>query len=98
MPTFDAVLSRSAKDFLSSLELADRILFDIALDSLLEDPAPDGVSKVILDYFPYAPETIGTIIGEFWVVYKYLNVATIGVASIYWSPDSPARGGELQEA
>ena len=98
MPTFDALLSRSAREFLSSLDLADRFLFGKALDSPLKNPNPDGISKVTLDFFPYDTGVIGASVGEFWVTYSFLNAATIGVASIYWNPESPRRGGELYEA
>ena len=98
MPTFDAFLSRSAREFLSTLDPADRYLFDVALDSLLNDPNPDRASKVTLDFFPYDAGVIGASIGEFWITYSFLNAATIGIASIYWNPESPRRGGELYEA
>ena len=97
MPTFDAVLSRSAREFIASLDLADRFSFELALDNLLKDPNPDGVSKVTLDFFPHSPGVVGASVGEFWVTYSFLNAFTIQIASIYWSPDSPRRSGELYE-
>ena len=98
MPTYDAVLSDIAGEFVSSLEVADRLLFELALDRLLRDPNPDGESKVPLNYFPYSSGVIGANIGEFWITYNFVNATTIGVASVYWSSDSPRRGGELYEA
>ena len=98
MSTFDAVISSSSRTFLQSLSISERIEFFWALDDLLRDPYPDGVSKVALDFYPYSPETFGASIGEFWMSYTFLNTATISIAGVYWNPDSPRRGGELYEA
>lgn len=98
MPTYDAVLSRSARQFLASLDLTDRFLFERALDNLLKDPNPDGDTKVTLDFFPYSVGVVGASMGEFWVTYTFLNALTIQIATIYWNPDSPKRGGELYVA
>ena len=95
--TFDAVLSNTAEAFLASLDPVDRQAFYQALDVLLQDPYPDGVSKVLLTFFPYRPGTLGFAHGDFWITYVILNSATIGIASVYWRPDSPRRGGELLE-
>ncbi len=75
----------------------DRKQFYRALNVLCSDPYPDGISKVALSFFPYQPGAIGFAYGEFWMTYTILNAATIGVASVYWSPDSPRRAGELFE-
>lgn len=98
MSTFDAVLSNAAREFLSSLDVADRVAFGFVLEDLMVDPYPDGVSKVALDFFPYNAGTIGASVGEFWLTYTFLNSTTIGIAGLYWNPDSPRRGGELYEA
>ena len=95
--TFDAVLSDTAESFLAEIGPVERQNFYRALDVLLENPYPDGISKVALP-FPYRPGTIGFSYGEFWISYAILNAATIGVASVYWSPDSPRRAGDLCEA
>ncbi|MFH1560574.1 MAG: hypothetical protein ABID84_04095 [Chloroflexota bacterium] len=86
--TFDAVLSDVAESFLASLSPVEREGFYRVLDTLCADPYPDNVSKVYLP-FPYRPGTIGFSQGEFWVAYVILNAATIAVAQVYWSPDSP---------
>lgn len=97
MATFDAVISRSARIFPQSLRGSDRDLFFQALDRLLNDPHPDGASKIPLDYYPYCPGTVGYTGGEFWITYTFLNGATIGITGAEWSPDSPRRRGELFE-
>ena len=97
MAAFDVVISESARAFLESLSEFERIEFFWALDDLCQDPHPDGVSKVPLDFFPYSPGTLGFTSGEFWITYRFINSAVIGVASVYWKPDSPRRGGELHE-
>ncbi len=97
MAAFDAVISASARSFLESLSEFERVEFFWALDDLLRDPNPDGFSKVALDFFPHSPGTFGFTGGEFWIVYKFLNPSVIGIASVYWKPDSPRRGGELYE-
>ena len=97
LTTFDAVISDTAEAFLASLSPVDREQFYRALDVLCSDPHPDGISKVPLTFFPYQTEAIGFAYGEFWMTYTILNAATIGIASVYWSPDSPRRAGELFE-
>ncbi len=37
----------------------------LVLDDLLNDPHPDGISKVALDFFPYDEGTIGADLREF---------------------------------
>ena len=97
LATFDAVISDPARSFLESLSELDRGEFFRVLDSLLSNPHPDGVSKVLLDFFPYPPETFGFTGGEFWITYKFINAAVIGIAGVHWKPDSPRRGDELHE-
>ena len=82
---------------MQSLSISDRVEFLLVLDDLLVDPHPDGISKVSLDFFPYESGTIGFSGGEFWITYKFLNAAMVGIASVYWRPDSPRRAGELYE-
>lgn len=95
--TFDAVLSATAEGFVSSLSPVDRQAFYRALDVLLQDPYPDGVSKILLAFFPYRSGTVGFAHGDFWISYSILNPAYIRIASVYWRPDSPRRWGELLE-
>lgn len=95
--TFDAVLSATAEGFVSSLSPVDRQAFYRALDVLLQDPYPDGVSKVRQDFYLYRPGTLGFAHGDFWITYSILNPAYIRIASVYWRPDSPRRWGELLE-
>ena len=64
---------------------------------LLDDPYPDRNSKAYLNSFPYDPKAIGFAYGEFWMTYIILDATTIAIASVYWSPDSPRRAGELFE-
>jgi hypothetical protein len=65
---------------------------------LLEGPVPDGIQKINMGgVFPYHPNAIGFLWGEFWVTYRFLNVVTIEIAAVHWSPDSPRRGGEFME-
>lgn len=97
MATFDPVISATARSFLESLSEFERIEFFWALDNLCEDPYPDGTSKVPLDFFPHTPGTFAFTSGEFWITYTFLNEAVIGIASVYWKPDSPRRRGELDE-
>ena len=67
MAAFDAVLSSSAQGFLQSLSISERVEFLLVLDDLLNDPHPDGVSTVELDFFPYDEGTVGATRGEFWI-------------------------------
>ena len=97
LTTFDAVLSNPARAFVGSLNWFEQAEFDWVLQGLMRDPHPDGRSKVELDVFPYAPGAIAFTGGEFWMIYRFLNAATIEIASVYWQPDSPRRGGELYE-
>ena len=97
LATFDLVLSDSARAFLESLSESDRRDCYRELDVLSSEPHPDGVSKVLLDYFPYQRGTFGAECGEFWISYQFLNAATLGIASVYWAPGSPRRAGELFE-
>ncbi len=89
--SFDIVLLGPSEDFLASLNQTDRMACYSALDTLSNDPYADGDSKVLLDWFPFQPGAIGAAIGEFWIVYQILNAATLEIAVIYWSPDSPRR-------
>ena len=89
MPSFDVVFRGPAEDFLTSLNQADRLAFFDALAILTEDPYADGVSKVLLNYFPYRPGVIGTEIRNCWVVYQILNAATFEIGTIQAIPDLP---------
>lgn len=97
LATFDAVLSDRARAFVRSLNWFEQAEFQWALQDLMRDPHPDGRGKVELDTFPYGPGTLAFTGPEFWMVYRFLNATTIGIASVYWRPDSPRRGGELLE-
>ena len=96
--TFDHVISVSARAFLESLSGPDQAELLRALDILVANPHPDGVSKITLNGFPYQPGTIGATCGDFWIVYRFLNAATLAIATVYWKPDSPRRAGELYES
>ncbi len=85
---FDALLSRTARSFVDGLARPDRQELDAALDALLRDPFPDGVSKVDLP-FPYRPGTYGYAAGSFWFAYSFLHSLVLYVAAVYWSRDSP---------
>ena len=95
--TFDVVLSDTAEAFLAEIGPVERRDFYRALDVLLQDPYPDGISKVSLPFF-YRPGVIGFTYRKFWISYVIQNAATIGVASVYWAPDAPRRAGDLFEA
>lgn len=97
LAAFDCVISDSARLFLESLTASELEEFDKALESILRDPHPDGQSKVHLSSFPYQPGTIGATSGDFWIVYRFPNAATLGIATVYWNPSSPRRTGELYE-
>ena len=94
---FDAVISAPARRFIQSLNWFEQAQFRWALQDLMKDPHPDGRAKVELDNFPYSPGAFAFTSGEFWIVYRFLNDATIEIASVYWRPDSPRRGGEMLE-
>jgi len=86
--TFDAVVSDTAEIFISGLDRGDRQRFYEALDVLMSDPHPDGVTKVALP-FPYTPGTFGFYYRDFWIAYVFLNALVLGVIAAHWSPRSP---------
>lgn len=82
---------------MESLTWFERAEFYWALEDLCRDPHPDNRFKVPLDGFPYATGALGFSRREFWIVYSFLNDATLYIASVCWRPDSPRRSGELLE-
>jgi len=86
--SFDAVLSDTADLFVNHLARDDRRAFYDALDALLSDPYPDGVTKVELP-FPYAPGTFGFEYGDFWMAYTFMNPHMLAIAAVFWNPKSP---------
>jgi len=85
---FDALLSKTARSFVDTLGPPYHQEFVAALNSLLQDPIPDGVTKVELP-FPYRPGTYGYAAGSFWIAYLFLNALVLYIAAVYWSPTSP---------
>jgi hypothetical protein len=66
----------------------DRKAFSEALNALLSDPYPDGVSKVELP-FPYAPGTFGFEYRDFWMAYTFMSPHMLAIAAVFWNPKSP---------
>jgi len=87
---FDALISDTAQAFREGLTPEHRGTFEQALEALLTDPIPDGLTKIALP-FPYRPGTYGYEAGEFWLAYSFLNPMVLYIASAYWSPSSPNR-------
>ena len=85
---FDALISQTARLFVDGLAAPDREEFEVALESLLHDPFPDGIHKVELG-FPYQLGTYGYAMGSFWIAYLFLNSLVLYIAAVYWSPSSP---------
>lgn len=88
MVSFDAVFSDTADLFVNHLARDDRKAFHDALDALLSDPYPDGVTKVGLP-FPYAPGTFGFEYGDFWLAYIFMNPHMLAIAAVFWNAKSP---------
>lgn len=86
--SFDAVLSDTAQLFVDHLARDDRRAFNEALDVLLSDPYPDGISKVELP-FPYAPGTLGFEYRDFWMAYTFMSSHMLAIAAVFWNPKSP---------
>ena len=84
----DALISDTARAFRDSLLERDREEFNQAIDALLDDPTPDGTTKVELP-FPYRSGTFGFDSGSFWIAYLFLNAEVLYIVAAYWSPDSP---------
>jgi hypothetical protein len=85
---FDALISRTARSFVGGLAPSGREEFEAVLDSLLDNPLPDGIRKVELG-FPYRPGIYGFAAGSFWIAYLFLNPHVLYIPAVYWSPDSP---------
>jgi len=85
--SFDAVLSDTAQLFVDHLARDDRRAFNEALDVLLSDPYPDGISKVELP-FPYAPGTLGFEYRDFWMAYTFMSSHMLAIAAVFWNPKS----------
>ncbi len=87
--TFDAVLSDTVERFLATLGPVERQEFYRALDVLLQDPYPDGDTKVALS-FPYRPGTLGLGSGRFFIItYTFLNPATLLIIGASRVADRP---------
>jgi hypothetical protein len=86
--SFDAVLSDTAEIFVNHLARDDRQRFYEALDVLLTDPYPDGISKVELP-FPYTPNTFRFEYKDFWIAYIFMSLNMLAIASVFWNPKSP---------
>jgi hypothetical protein len=86
--SYDAVLSDTAQLFVDHLARDDRRAFNEALDVLLSDPYPDGISKVELP-FPYAPGTFGFEYSDFWIAYTFMSLHMLAIAAVFWNPKSP---------
>jgi len=56
----------------------ERLEFYEGVDGLLQDPTPDGRSKVELS-FPYRPGTLGYSYHRLFLTYTFLNPVTISV-------------------
>lgn len=85
---FDALLTDTAESFVKKLSNADQKAFNIALDILMTDPYPDGITKVQLS-FPYKNGTYGFEYGDFWIAYYLKSSYMLGIVAVYWSPKSP---------
>lgn len=86
---YDALISQTARGFLNSLGAEDQAILRSALNRLLDNPAPDGLTKIALPAMPYREGTLGYTSGSFWIVYRVMNAATIYISAIHWSLDSP---------
>lgn len=85
--SFDAVLSDTAQLFVDHLARDDRRAFNEALDVLLSDHYPDGISKVELP-FPYTPGTLGFEYRDFWMAYTFMSSHMLAIAAVFWNPKS----------
>ena len=85
---FDALVSDTARSFVDQLSPVYEQEFRHVLDDLLQDPSPDGITKVELG-FPYRPGIYGYASGSFWIAYLFLNAMVLFVVAVYWSPSSP---------
>ena len=85
--SFDAVLSDTADTFVNHLARDDRQAFREALDVLLSDPFPDGLTKVELP-FPFASGTYGFEYEDFWIAYTFMNPYMLAIVAAFWNPKS----------
>ena len=83
---WDAVLSKVAKAFLSSLPPDDEADFrQVILDHLCDEPD----KRPVADSFPNMPGTFQCSIEGWFFRYGIENSNTIRVFSIQYSPDNP---------
>lgn len=52
-----------------------------AIEQVMQDPHPDGVTKASLGA-PYPPGTVGFTTPDYWITYRFLNSTTIEVLRI----------------
>lgn len=88
---YDVVLSDVANLFLNKLPPEDQDdCRRIILTKLCDNPDPaQNPARKWANYLPNQPGTIECSIGDWFFRYYIINAATIGVASIYYSPTNP---------
>ncbi len=86
---YDAVLSSSAHLFLNQLTGPERQdCRNTILHSLCGEVQPeDNVTRNA--GFPYRPEVMERVVGQWHFWYTFLNNQTIGIARIYYSTSNP---------
>ncbi len=52
-----------------------------AIDRMMQDPRPDGVTKALLGA-PYPPGTVGFATPDYWITYRFLNSTIVEVLRI----------------
>lgn len=77
----DAVLSPSARQILDAQDAAGQRRMRAAIEQVMRDPRPDGVTKALLGP-PYPPGTVGIATPDYWVTYRFLTMATVEVLRI----------------
>ena len=89
----DALLSEWADSFLDRLTPENRALWEELEDDFIREPRNESTI-----WYPEAGdgEAQATLVGPFFVVWKYLNAEVIAVGTIRWGPDAPASDPNLQ--
>ncbi len=90
----DALLSEWASSFLDRLTPENRALWDNELqDQFIASP----INETTVDYAEAGePDAKATLMGPFLVIWRFVNVEVIAVATIRWGPGSEASDPNLR--